>query len=373
MCCSYIQLQFRYPNMKTSDLKYLGAYIIPLMILYGLWSGGFWIYFPLLFTFVLIPVLELILSADTSNHGEETEASRAANVFFDILLYFNIILVYTGVVLFAFQLRDGAYTDNELIGGVLSCGLLLGTSGINVAHELGHRQNLLSQITAAMLLLPSHYMHFTIEHNFGHHKYVATPLDPATARKGQNIFAFWLRSTFLSYINAWKIENRRIQSQYGSIFHPAHRMWQAVLVHITYNSLLWIFFGSYAWTYLFIAGVVGFLLLETINYIEHYGLQRRQNQDGMYEKVSPGHSWNSDHPIGRILLYELSRHSDHHYKANRKYPILRHMDESPQLPFGYPATLLIALVPPLWFWLMDRELEKIRKLNVDLNSQTNSH
>lgn len=333
--------------------------MIPCMILYGLWVGGSWIYLPLIITFVLIPVLELLIPANPSNHPEEMEASRSANVFFDILLYFNVAFVYSGLIIFAYQLSINSYSSYELTGGVLSLGLLLGTSGINVAHELGHRQNLLSQIGAGILLLPSHYIHFTIEHNFGHHKYVATPKDPATARKGENIFAFWVRSTFLSYLNAWKIENKHIKTKYGYIFHPANRMIQAVIIHIIYNTLIWVYFGSYAWTYVFIAGIVGFLLLETINYIEHYGLQRRQSADGIYEKVGPAHSWNSDHVIGRILLYELSRHSDHHYKANRKYPILRHMDESPQLPFGYPATLLMALVPPLWFWVMDREVRKL--------------
>ncbi len=344
--------------MKSSDLKYLGAYIIPSMVLYGLWLGEIWIFIPLIFTFVLIPLLELIIPADTSNHGEDIEASRSVNVFFDLLLYFNIFFVYGGIFIFAYQLSINAYSSHELVGGVLSCGLLLGTSGINVAHELGHRQNVLSQTLAGMLLLPSHYIHFTIEHNFGHHKYVATPMDPATARKGENIFAFWIRSAVLSYINAWKIENKRIKTQHGNALHPANRMIQAVFVHIIYNSLIWVYFGSFAWTYVFVAGIVGFLLLETINYIEHYGLQRKQTAEGMYEKVRPAHSWNSDHVIGRILLYELSRHSDHHYKANRKYPILRHLDESPQLPFGYPASLLMALVPPLWFWVMNKHLEK---------------
>jgi alkane 1-monooxygenase len=345
--------------MKSADLKYLIAYIIPSMILYGLWMGGIWIYLPLIITFLLIPILELMIPADTSNHDESIEASRSGNAFFDFLLYFNVLFVYAAVYIFAHQLSLNAYSNNELVGGVLSCGLILGTSGINVAHELGHRSNLRDQIAAGILLLPSHYIHFTIEHNFGHHKYVATPRDPATARKGENIFTFWIRSTFMSYINAWKIENRRIRTKYGYTFHPANRMIQAVIFHIIYNTQIWICFGSYAWTYVFIAGVVGFLLLETINYIEHYGLQRIQNPDGTWQKVSPEHSWNSDHVLGRILLYELTRHSDHHYKANRKYPNLRHMDESPQLPLGYPASLLMALVPPIWFWVMDKELGKV--------------
>ncbi|MDX1666459.1 MAG: fatty acid desaturase, partial [Saprospiraceae bacterium] len=107
----------------------------------------------------------------------------------------------------------------------------------------------------------------------------------------------------------------------------------------------------------------GFLLLESVNYIEHYGLRRKKIGEGRYEKVRPAHSWNSNHELGRIFLYELTRHSDHHYKASRKYQILRHFDRSPQLPFGYPTSIIIALVPPLWFTLMDPRVPELQPAN----------
>jgi alkane 1-monooxygenase len=108
-----------------------------------------------------------------------------------------------------------------------------------------------------------------------------------------------------------------------------------------------------------IAAIIGFLLLETVNYIEHYGLVRKEIEPGVYERVMPHHSWNSNHSLGRILLYELTRHSDHHYLASRKYIILRHFDQSPQLPTGYPGMMLLSLIPPLWFRVMDKRVEKM--------------
>ena len=111
---------------------------------------------------------------------------------------------------------------------------------------------------------------------------------------------------------------------------------------------------------------IGFLLLETVNYLEHYGLQRQQKSSGRYERVRPEHSWNSNHPVGRALLFDLTRHSDHHANPNRKYPVLRHFDASPQLPTGYPGMILLALVPPVWFSVMhphiERELSRVREL-----------
>jgi alkane 1-monooxygenase len=109
------------------------------------------------------------------------------------------------------------------------------------------------------------------------------------------------------------------------------------------------------------AAIFGFLTLETVNYIEHYGLSRKKNEFGAWEKTLPIHSWNSNHPVGRILLFELTRHSDHHYIANRPYQVLRHFDESPQMPTGYPGMMVMSLFPPVWFWVMGKELKKLKE------------
>ena len=206
------------------------------------------------------------------------------------------------------------------------------------------------------MLLPALYQHFFVEHNRGHHKNVATDLDPASARKGDWVFGFWLRSLWGGWRGAWALERERLHK----IGKPNWSIENMMLRFSVYQTL-WLsaVYAVFGWNGLLGAmaiAVVGFLLLETVNYLEHYGLRRQLLPSGHYEPVSPAHSWNSDHEVGRILLYELTRHSDHHFKSTRKYQVLRHIDESPQLPFGYPTSVLLSLVPPLWFAIMDKRL-----------------
>jgi alkane 1-monooxygenase len=133
------------------------------------------------------------------------------------------------------------------------------------------------------------------------------------------------------------------------------------LVQLSYLFLVWYFGGLALLFSAILIAVVGFLLLETVNYIEHYGLSRKKIENGRYERVQPWHSWNSNHVLGRLILFELSRHSDHHFKANRKYQVLRHFDESPQLPYGYPMSMLMSFVPPLWFAIMNPRVKALEK------------
>jgi alkane 1-monooxygenase len=201
--------------------------------------------------------------------------------------------------------------------------------------------------------------HFFIEHNRGHHKWVGTPQDPATARLGESIYRFWPRSILGAYRNAWKLEKERLQKDGKAVFSIYNEMIWFQIANLAYLGLVWFFFGWAGLAFALAAAAIGILLLETVNYIEHYGLSRRKLPSGFYEKTSPRHSWNSNHELGRIFLYELTRHSDHHYKATRKYQVLRHFDESPQLPLGYPATMLMAMLPPLWFGVMDRRAREV--------------
>jgi alkane 1-monooxygenase len=192
-------------------------------------------------------------------------------------------------------------------------------------------------------------MHFIIEHNHGHHKHVSTPLDPATASRNENVYSFWIKSVWGSYKNAWNIENRRLDLENKKILSVHNRMLQFSIIQLFYAFVLFFLAGFPTLFLLGLSGIFGFLLLETINYIEHYGLERKLLPSGRFEPVQPHHSWNADYPIGRILLYELTRHSDHHYKSTRKYQILRSIQEAPDLPTGYPGAMLLALIPPLWF------------------------
>lgn len=107
------------------------------------------------------------------------------------------------------------------------------------------------------------------------------------------------------------------------------------------------------------ASTFGIILLETVNYIEHYSLLRKKNTNGRYERVKRTHSWNSNHRVGQVLLFNLSRHSDHHYNGAKHYQLLKTLPESPQMPTGYPGMILLSLFPPLWFWVMNNRLSKI--------------
>ena len=349
--------------IQMKDLKYLLAYIAPLAAYLGIYYGGIWSLGAIYIGYVMIPLLESFLPKTTFNHPTEEEPKRLSNHFFDILLYLNIPLLFGLLWYFFSTIAAGLNTTGEIIGMTFNVGIIVSIIGINVAHELGHRNNAIEQTMSKMLLMTALYMHFNIEHNLGHHKNVATEKDPASARQGENVYGFIVRSTFGGYFSAWEIENKRLKKLGLSIMHWRNQMIWFHLIQMTYLFLVGLYFGWIVVPFAIAVGVLGFVMLELINYIEHYGLQRKKLASGRYENVSPKHSWNSDHEVGRIFLYELTRHSDHHYKANRKYQILRRMDESPQLPYGYPTSILISFVPPLWFHLMDKEVLRYNNLS----------
>ncbi len=340
------------------DAKYLIAYVAPLAAFLGIYLQGVWSFSGIYVGFVLIPLLELIGPRSTDNYTPEEESKKALSVFFDVLLYLNVPILYGLIAYYFSTLYLGGLATYEIVGMTCSVGLIVGTIGINVAHELGHRPTRYEQALSKILLLPALYMHFNIEHNRGHHRNVATEEDPATARYGEPVYAFWLRSVSGGYRNAWRLEGQRLE-RLGLPFWSWHNeMVRFTVFEAAYLLAVGFLFGWWMIGFAVAIAVFGFLLLESVNYIEHYGLRRHKLPSGRYEPVQPWHSWNSNHEVGRIFLYELTRHSDHHYKATRKYQILRHFDESPQLPFGYPTSILLSLVPPLWFALMNGRVKR---------------
>jgi alkane 1-monooxygenase len=340
------------------DLKYLTAFSIPLVAFIGMFLKGYWIWATPIYTFIAIPLLELIFPIDTKNLEESAVKSRLKRNVFDWLLYLNLPIVF-GLVAYGLSI---VYSEtlvlNEFVGLVFSIGIVLGVNGINVAHELGHRQTTNERFLGKALLLPSFYMHFYIEHNFGHHLHAATLEDPATARYNQTVYSFWLTSTFRQYASAWKLQNKLLKSNKKGFFSVKNDMFWYTIFQVVYLSIVALFLGINGLIFVILIGVVGFLLLETVNYIEHYGLLRLKTKSGRYGRVREIHSWNSNHVIGRIVLYELTRHSDHHYKSSKKYQILDCHDTSPQMPYGYPTSMVISMFPPLWFKVMNARVPK---------------
>ncbi len=344
---------------RITALKYLSVLSLPLLAYVSFTSIGWLTFAPLIQAFFLIPLLELFFRPNAQNLSQSEEEIRKADPIYDWLVYLVVPVQVFFVWFFLESMQQPGLAILDKVGRISGMGMLCGVMGINVAHELGHRTKKGEQFMAKILLLTSLYMHFFIEHNRGHHKNVSTPEDPSSARMGEILYAFWFRSVVYSYFSAWHIERERLAKKNLSFFSLSNEMLLFQVIQLALLSAIWFFYGWMIMLYFIGAAVIGFLLLETVNYIEHYGLLRDKKGEH-YERVMPQHSWNSNHVVGRIMLFELSRHSDHHYIASRKYQILRHIDESPQMPTGYPGMMLMATVPPLWFAVMNK---KIRKLN----------
>ncbi len=340
------------------DLKYLVAFTIPLVALLSVSFKGVWSFATPVYAFVILPTLELIFPVDNYNLQENETASKLKNKLFDWMLYLNLPIVF-GILIFSLlQITSAQLQTYEVVGLVFSVGIVLGVNGINVGHELGHRQSTNERFIGKALLLPSLYMHFYIEHNFGHHLHAATKEDPATARYNQSVYSFWFTSTLRQYFSAWDIQNKLLKNNNLSFFSTKNDMFWYLVIEAIYMITIFLFFGEFGLLFSILAAVVGFVLLETVNYIEHYGLLRLKTKSGRYERVKEIHSWNSNHVIGRIVLYELTRHSDHHYKTSKKYQILDCHEESPQMPFGYPTSMVLSLIPPLWFKIMNKRVPR---------------
>ena len=334
------------------DLKYLMSYSIALFAFIGISLGGFYNYLAVVFTFVFIPVLEIIVRKSDEKYTDEEKKNRNLDPFFDLLLYLNIPIVF-GIFFFSLEKLALASSVYDIIGIILSASIVMATNGINVGHELGHRKSLIARTCSKLLYLPCQYMHFYIEHNFGHHLNVATPEDPATARYKQTVYSFWITSVIRTYVSAWEIQLKLLKVSKRSFFSFKNDMVFYTLFQLSFLVFIYYNFGLYLTLLSILMSVVSFLFLETINYVEHYGLLRKKEPSGRYERVKPHHSWNSNHTIGRIVLYELTRHSDHHFKSSKKYQVLESLDECPHLPHGYPTSILISLIPPLWFSIMN--------------------
>jgi len=340
-------------------LKYFAVLIIPVTVYISFTNVGWLTHLPVLVVFGLVPLLELFFRPNKQNFTKEEEKKEKANKLYTYLLYLTLPVQLVFLFLFFEVIQEPNLTTSDLVGRIFGMGIMCGVIGINVGHELGHRNNRFDEFIGEVLLLTSLNTHFLPYHNGGHHFNVATPNDAATARKNEWLFVFWVRSHVMSYIQAWQLENTRMNESGCHWLHLQNRMVVYTLCNLLVLSLIYLSYGSFVLLTFLAAAIVGILLLETVNYIEHYGLLRKQNEHGRYERVKRVHSWNSDHQVGQVLLFNLSRHSDHHYNGSKHYQLLKSLPESPQMPTGYPGMMLLATLPPLWFWVMNKKLTQL--------------
>jgi alkane 1-monooxygenase len=343
--------------MNLRSLKFAAPLSLYVLAWFSFNQNGWIIASPLLYAFGFIPLVELFIKPRVENMSKAEEEVAKGDRMYDILLYLIVPVQYIALYIFLHSIQDPTLTSWELAGRIAVMGILCGAFGINVAHELGHRRHLYERNMAKSLLLTSLYMHFYIEHNKGHHKNVSTKDDPSSARKWEPIYFFYFRTIFMGYISSWKIAAEDQAKKGKPVIHYSNQMIQFQLVQAIFVFGMYYFFGAQTTMYFVVSACIGFLLLETVNYIEHYGLERKLGELGQYERAMPEHSWNSNHILGRLMLFELSRHSDHHYLASRKYQILRNHDDAPQMPTGYPGMMLLSLITPLWFSIMHKRMK----------------
>ena len=336
------------------------------------WVGPFLIY-------VLLPALDITFGRDGQNPPDEVmeylENDRYCTYIF---IPFQYATVLFGA--YAFTATDLSWLGYEgglswvaKIGLALSVGVLGGT-GINTAHEMGHKKESLERWMSKISLAQTCYGHFYIEHNRGHHVRVATPEDPASSRFGETFWEFLPRSVWGSARSALGLEAARIRWQGKSPWDPRTWLGNDVLNAWLMSVVLWgvliAIFGPALIPFVIIQAVFGFSMLESVNYLEHYGLLRQTTESGRYERCTPQHSWNSDHLVTNLFLYHLQRHSDHHANPTRRYQTLRSMDGAPELPSGYATLIGVTYFPWIWRRMMDhRVLEHyngdITKVNIE--------
>lgn len=327
--------------------------------------------------YVLLPALDLRFGPDGENAPDEVMAHLEHDRYYRYCTYAYIPFQYASVILGAYLFTasdlswlgvEGSLSWPGKIGLALSIGALGGV-GINTAHEMGHKRDELERWLAKITLAQTGYGHFYIEHNRGHHVRVATPEDPASSRFGETFWEFFPRSVIGGLRSAWRLEAARMRRLDKSPWNLSNDVLNAWLMSAVLWAVLIAVFGPALIPFVVIQAVYGFSLLESVNYLEHYGLQRQKLAGGRYERCTPEHSWNSDHIVTNLFLYHLQRHSDHHANPTRRYQTLRSMDGAPNLPSGYASLIGLTYFPPLWRKLMDhRVLEHydgdITKVNI---------
>jgi len=316
-------------------------------------SPVLWFFGPMLVG--VFALLDLVVGTDSGNPPDSVIKWLEQDRYYRWCTYLYLPLQYAGLVFACWLWSDGGLSTVDSVGLALTMGMVSGIA-INTAHELGHKRAHLERWLSKVALAQSAYGHFFIEHNRGHHVRVATPEDPASSRLGESFWAFLPRTVAGSLRSSLGLERIRLDRIGEPRWTWRNDILNAWAMTVVLFAALVAGFGLIVLPYLLLQAVVGFSLLEVVNYLEHYGLLRQKRDDGRYERCAPEHSWNSNNVASNVLLYHLQRHSDHHANPMRRYQALRHFDRAPQLPTGYAGMIVLACVPPLWRRVMDHRV-----------------
>ena len=343
--------------------------LLPLLVISGvlifeITDQQWTVFIPLIIIYIFIPGLDLIFSQDQSNPPESAIASLEKNKFYQWITYLMLPMHFYGLYYVINFIANHNLSTWVVACLVYTLGVFGGLS-INLGHELGHKKSRFDKNLAKLALSSAAYGHFNIEHNAGHHKAVATPMDSASAKYGENIYQFAMREMPGGLIRAWGIEKNRLNNKGLSFWSLNNQILHSYGLTLVIYVLFLYFIGSIALWVLLLHTPFVWWQLTSANYVEHYGLLRNKGEHGKYQRCLPKHSWNSNHLASNLVLFHLQRHSDHHANPTRHYQSLRHFDEAPQLPTGYMGMFVIAYIPILWRKIMDKRVLKLVNNNFD--------
>ena len=329
--------------------KYLKFSLAPLSLVASIYfasMGGNYIWYFFLGFSGFILIGDIIFGEDNSTPDYRYPWILNLMLYLNLPLLLILILVMINVI--------DTQSTSVFIGYCLTIGLMLGGFGVNVGHELTHRKNKkLDMFFGNWLQALCLDNVFAIEHVYGHHKQVGLKEDGATARRNEGIFYFMFRSTFNEYKNAFLIEKNRLNRKNKSFFCIHNKFLVGILRSVIISIIIFSIGSVISLSCYLISAFISKILLETINYVEHYGLVRVEGRP-----VRPRHSWNSNTLISSAFTFNLTRHSSHHEKAHLPYWKLKPYSDAPKMPFGYLATFFIALLFP-WLYrnIMKKKLE----------------
>ncbi len=327
------------------------------------------LWLPIALVYLFLPIFDYLMGVDQSNPPESAVPALEADRYYRVITWLLVPMLWAEFIFAAWFVSSRELPWHGWLAVALSTGVVGGFC-INVGHELGHKREALERWLAKLVLAPTGYGHFYVEHNRGHHRDVATPADPASSRLGESIYRFLLREMPGAWRRGWALEAERMASL-GKPWWSLHNdIVQTTLITAGLWLTLMLWLGIAVLPFLLLASFWANFQLTSANYIEHYGIARKQLADGRFEACKPQHSWNSNHIVSNWALFHLQRHSDHHAHATRRYQSLRTFDHLPQLPSGYFGMFLLAYVPSLWFKVMDRRLlelvgDDIERINFD--------
>jgi alkane 1-monooxygenase len=361
-------------DLRVSDGKryaWLLSMAYPLFPIYAIalhwWTGQeLVLLLPIVFTYGLVPLLDVWFGEDTSNPPASAVPALQADRYYRVLTWLTVPLHVAALIAACayFVLADLSVFAALVLA--ITTGLFSGLS-VNTGHEMGHHRHPIDQALTRVALAVPFYGHFTVEHNFGHHKAVATPEDHASARFNESIYRFALREIPGGLSRSWRIETERLARRGRPWYSWHNAILQSHAIALLLQGGLVLALGWPALLFLLLHNAIAWFQLTSANYVEHYGLLRQRRSDGRYERCQPHHSWNSNHLMSNLLLFHLERHSDHHAHPGRRYQCLRDFDDVPRLPSGYFGMFLLAYLPPLWFRVMNPRLLRLPHVSGDLS------